>query len=68
MKKLACMTLLLVLAACSKTPDKVVAVAGADTQVAQDIVKEATKQLNIACTGLNQYSYDLVKKIGRAHV
>jgi hypothetical protein len=68
MKKLACLAFLLALAACGKPPDKVVAVQGADTQVAQDIVKEATRQLNIACTGLNQYSYDLVKKTWSASV
>ncbi len=68
MKKLACMTLLLALVACGKSPDKVVAVAGADSQMAQDIVKEATKQLNIACTGLNQYSYDLSKQTWSASV
>lgn len=68
MKKLACLACLLALAACGKTPDKVVAVQGADTQMAQDIVKEATKQLNTACTGLNQYSYDLVKKTWSASV
>jgi len=62
MKKSVCIVLLLALAACSKSPDKVVAVEGATSQDAQDIVKEATRQLNIACTGLNQYSYDLVKK------
>ena len=68
MKKLACIALFLALAACGKTPDKVVAVEGASSQDAQNIVKEATRQLNIACTGLNQYSYDLVKKTWSASV
>jgi len=68
MKKLICLALLLALAACGKTPDKVVSVEGVTGQDAQDIVKEVTKQLNIACTGLNQYSYDLVKKTWSASV
>lgn len=68
MKKLICLAAILALAACGKTPDKVVTVQGASTQDAQDIVKDATAQLNTACTGLNQYSYDLVKKTWSASV
>ena len=60
--------LALALGACGKTPDKVVEVQGATDQATQDLVKDATKQLNTACTGLNQYVYDLVKKTWSASV
>lgn len=59
---------LLALAACGKTPDKVVAVEGTTDVATQDLVKDATKQLVTACTGLNQNSYDLVKKTWTASV
>ena|SRR5579871_5363778 len=68
MKKLTCLALVLALAACSKSPDKVVDVQGTNSQDVQDMVKDATAQLNTACTGLNQYSYDLVKKTWTASV
>jgi hypothetical protein len=56
------------LTACGKTPDKVVAVQGTTDQATEDLVKDATKQLNAACTGLNQYVYDLMKKTWSASV
>ena len=56
------------LAACGKTPDKVVDVQGAKDAAVEDLVKDATKQLNTACTGLNQYVYDLDKKTWSASV
>ena len=68
MKRFTVLMMLLALAACGKTPDKVVAVQGASTADIQALVQNATKQLNTACTGLNQYSYDLVKKSWSASV
>jgi hypothetical protein len=68
MKKLMFLTLCLMLAACGKTPDKVVDVESVATADAQAIVKDATKQLITACTGLNQNSYDLAKKTWSASV
>jgi hypothetical protein len=68
MKRIAYLTILLALAACGKSPDKVVDVQSVATPDAQAIVKGATKALNTACTGLNQYSYDLVKKSWSASV
>ncbi len=68
MKRFACLICLLALAACGKTPDKVVTVEGTTDAAAQAIVQDATKQLYTACTGLNQYSYDLVKKSWSASV
>ena len=69
MKKLMLSILtVLALAACGKTPDKVVAVdpnASADVQA---MVQDATKQLYTACTGLNQNAYDLLKKTWTASV
>jgi hypothetical protein len=62
------MALALLLGACGKTPDKVVAVQGTDDAATQALVKDAVKQLNTACTGLNQYVYDLVKKTWSASV
>jgi hypothetical protein len=62
------LALLLALTACGKTPDKVVEVQGTTDQATEDLVKDATKQLNIACTGLNQYVYDLDKKTWSASV
>jgi hypothetical protein len=56
------------LSACGKTPDKVVAVQGTTDAATEALVKDATKQLNTACTGLNQYVYDLVKKTWSASV
>lgn len=58
----------LLLTACGKTPDKVVAVQGNEDAATQDLVKDATRQLNAACTGLNQYVYDLLKKTWSASV
>lgn len=58
----------LALGACGKTPDKVVAVEGTTDAATQQLVKDATKQLNTACTGLNQYVYDLVKKTWSASI
>lgn len=60
--------LLLALTACGKTPDKVVTVQGDEDAATQQLVKDATKQLNTACTGLNQYVYDLDKKTWSASV
>jgi hypothetical protein len=68
MKKLAILSLMFALAACGKTPDKVVAVDANESADVQAMVKDATKQLVTACTGLNQYSYDLVKKTWTASV
>ena len=68
MKRLACLCLLLALAACGKTPDKVVAVDASESADVQAMVKDATKQLVTACTGLNQYGYDLLKKTWTASV
>jgi hypothetical protein len=68
MKRLACLSLLLALAACGKTPDKVVAVDANESADVQAMVKDATKQLVTACTGLNQYGYDLLKKTWTASV
>jgi len=62
------LALLLALGACGKTPDKVVAVQGNEDASTQELVKDATRQLNTACTGLNQYVYDLVKKTWSASV
>jgi hypothetical protein len=64
----ASLALLLALAACGKTPDKVVAVQGNEDAATQELVKDATRQLNTACTGLNQYVYDLMKKTWSASV
>jgi hypothetical protein len=58
----------LMLSACGKTPDKIVAVQGTDDAATEALVKDAVKQLNTACTGLNQYVYDLVKKTWSASV
>lgn len=60
MKKLiiACCSVLL-LAACSKTPDKTVALQTGIPATNQTIIKQAVKQLAIACIGLNQKSYDV---------
>jgi hypothetical protein len=72
MKRLTILSSIAVLAlsltACGKTPDKVVDVQGTTDQATQDLVKDATRQLNAACTGLNQYVYDLVKKTWSASV
>jgi len=62
------LVLLTTLAACGKTPDKVVDVQGTKDAAVTDLVKDATKQLNTACTGLNQYVYDLDKKTWSASV
>ena len=62
------LALLMTLGACGKTPDKVVAVQGPQNAAVEDLVKDATKQLNTACTGLNQYIYDLDKKTWSASV
>lgn len=68
MKRHLVLMTLLALAACGKTPDKVVAVQGTENADVQALVQDATKQLNTACTGLNQYSYDLNKKTWTASV
>ncbi|HEX7964816.1 MAG TPA: hypothetical protein VF651_03775 [Gammaproteobacteria bacterium] len=68
MKRVLFLSLLLALAACGKTPDKVVAVDASQSADVQALVKDATKQLVTACTGLNQYSYDLLKKTWTASV
>jgi hypothetical protein len=62
------MALLLALTACNKTPDKVVAVDPNASAAVQALVQDATKQLYTACTGLNQNSYDLMKKTWSASV
>src|ERR1700742_3536398 len=62
------LALLLALAGCGKTPDKVVAVDPNASAAVQALVQDATKQLYTACTGLNQNSYDLVKKTWSASV
>ena len=62
------MAVLMALMACSKSPDKVVAVQGAQDAAVEELVKDATKQLNTACTGLIQYVYDLDKKTWSASV
>ena len=59
---------LLSLAACGKTPDKEVDVQGTQDAGVEALVQDATKQLNTACTGLNQYVYDLDKKTWSASV
>ncbi|HEX2666784.1 MAG TPA: hypothetical protein VHP13_00240 [Gammaproteobacteria bacterium] len=68
MKRVLFLSLLIALAACGKTPDKVVAVDASQSADVQALVKDATKQLVTACTGLNQYSYDLLKKTWTASV
>jgi hypothetical protein len=45
--------------ACTKTPDKTVTLQANVPTENQAIIKAAIKQLVAACTGLNQYSYDL---------
>lgn len=45
--------------ACTKTPDKTVTLQADIPTQNQAIIKAAIKQLVTACTGLNQYSYDL---------
>jgi hypothetical protein len=62
------LALIMTLAACGKTPDKVVEVQGTQDAAVEALVKDATKQLNTACTGLNQYVYDLNKKTWTASV
>lgn len=69
MKKLMLPILaVLALAACGKTPDKVVAVDPNASAEVQAMVQDATKQLYTACTGLNQNNYDLLKKTWTASV
>jgi hypothetical protein len=69
MKRLAYLSLLLaMLAACGKTPDKVVNVESGATPDQQALLQDATKQLITACTGLNQWGYDLVKNTWTASV
>lgn len=64
----AAMTMLMALVACGKSPDKIVDVQGTQDAGVEALVKDATKQLNTACTGLNQYVYDLDKKTWSASV
>lgn len=61
-KLIVAVCLVSLFAACTKTPDKTVAIQPGTPDDMQQIVKDATKQLVTACTGLNQYSYDLNKK------
>ena len=69
MKRLLMLALTaLALGACGKTPDKEVAVDPKASADVQALVQDATKQLYTACTGLNQNSYDLVKKTWTASV
>ncbi|MGE5624655.1 MAG: hypothetical protein ACM3ZT_03810 [Bacillota bacterium] len=67
MKRLVWLIFILAFAACSKAPDVTVQGAAPNANV-QAIVDDATKMLNTACTGLNQYVYDLVKKSWSASV
>lgn len=60
--------LVVTLGGCGKTPDKVVAVDPNASAAVQALVQDATKQLYTACTGLNQNSYDLIKKSWTASV
>lgn len=50
----------LMLASCSKTPDKAVAIQPGTPADNQPIIKAALKQLMVTCVGLNQKSYDLI--------
>ena len=69
MKKLMTFILaVLLLAACGKTPDKTASIDPKATADEQALVQDAIKQLYTACTGLNQNSYDLVKKSWTASV
>ena len=62
------LAVMLALAACGKTPDKVVAVDPNASAGVQAMAQDATKQLYTACTGLNQNAYDLLKKTWTASV
>ena len=60
MKKFAIALLAaLMLAACTKTPDKTVAIEAGTPVDNQAVIKAALKQLMVSCVGLNQNSYDL---------
>ncbi len=50
----------LMLANCSKTPDKSVAIQPGTPADNQTVIKAALKQLMVTCVGLNQKSYDLI--------
>jgi hypothetical protein len=50
----------LMLCACTKTPDKTVAIEPGTQSDNQTVIKAALKQLMNSCIGLNQKSYDLI--------
>jgi hypothetical protein len=61
MKKLTIVIIAtLMLAACNKTPDKIVVIDARVPADNQSTIKTAIKQLLISCIGLNQKSYDLI--------
>lgn len=61
MKKLAIAILAsLILAACTKGPEKTVEIAAGTLADNQAVIKAALKQLMVSCIGLNEKSYDLI--------
>ena len=59
-KPLIALLAALMLAGCSKTPDKSVSIQAGMPADNQAIIKSALKQLMATCIGLNQRSYDLI--------
>ncbi|HVC37356.1 MAG TPA: hypothetical protein VNF46_03030 [Gammaproteobacteria bacterium] len=61
MKKLVIALLVtLIFSACTKAPEKTVAIAAGTRADNQAVIKAALKQLMISCIGLNEKSYDLI--------
>ena len=59
-KPLIALLAALMLAGCTKTPDKSVSIQAGMPADNQAIIKSALKQLMATCIGLNQRSYDLI--------